>query len=100
MQDVLPGSPDQGRYDNNLLAEAKKVGVKHIVKLSGKISDHHAVGFSSGMARLSRRSRRATRRVFQLSPFGNASCSSLLRTRLRWKRPTRVERHSYTSALR
>ena len=27
---VTPGSPDQGRYDDNLLAEAKRVGVKHI----------------------------------------------------------------------
>ena len=43
---VTPGSPDQGRYDGNLLAEAKRVGVKHIVKLSGKISDRSAVGFS------------------------------------------------------
>ena len=43
---VTPGSPDQGRYDDNLLAEAKRVGVKHIVKVSGKISDRHSVGFS------------------------------------------------------
>jgi uncharacterized protein YbjT (DUF2867 family) len=43
---VTPGSPDQGRHEENLLAEAKKVGVKRIVKLSGKISDHHTVGFS------------------------------------------------------
>lgn len=43
---VTPGSPDQWRYDDNLLAEAKRVGVKHIVKLSGKISDHNNVGFS------------------------------------------------------
>ena len=43
---VTPGSPDQGRHEENLLAEAKRVGVKHIVKLSGKIADHHTVGFS------------------------------------------------------
>jgi uncharacterized protein YbjT (DUF2867 family) len=43
---VTPGSPDQGRYDDNLLAEAKRVGVKHIVKLSGKFSDRDTVGFS------------------------------------------------------
>ena len=43
---VTPGSPDQGRYEENLLAEAKRVGVKRVVKLSGKIADHHTVGFS------------------------------------------------------
>jgi uncharacterized protein YbjT (DUF2867 family) len=43
---VTPGSPDQGRYEENLLAEAKRAGVKRIVKLSGKIADHHTVGFS------------------------------------------------------
>jgi uncharacterized protein YbjT (DUF2867 family) len=43
---VTPGSPDQGRYEENLLAEAKSVGVKRVVKLSGKIADHHTVGFS------------------------------------------------------
>jgi uncharacterized protein YbjT (DUF2867 family) len=43
---VTPGSPDQGRHEENLLAEANKVGVKRVVKLSGKISDHHTVGFS------------------------------------------------------
>lgn len=43
---VTPGSPDQGRHEENLLAEAKKVGVKRIVKLSGKIADHETVGFS------------------------------------------------------
>jgi uncharacterized protein YbjT (DUF2867 family) len=43
---VTPGSPDQGRHEENLLAEAKRVGVKRIVKLSGKIVDHHTVGFS------------------------------------------------------
>src|ERR1700740_1494625 len=43
---VTPGSPDQGRYEDNLLAEANRVGVNHIVKLSGKIADHHTVGFS------------------------------------------------------
>jgi uncharacterized protein YbjT (DUF2867 family) len=43
---VMPGSPDQGRHEENLLAAAKRVGVKRIVKLSGKISDRHTVGFS------------------------------------------------------
>jgi uncharacterized protein YbjT (DUF2867 family) len=43
---VTPGSPDQGRYEDNLLAEAKRVGVKRIVKLSGKIAEHHTVDFS------------------------------------------------------
>ena len=43
---VTPGSPDQGRFEENLLTEAKKAGVKHIVKMSGKISDHQNVGFS------------------------------------------------------
>ena len=43
---VTPGSPDQGRHEENLLTEAKKAGVKRIVKLSGKISDHHSIGFS------------------------------------------------------
>ena len=44
---VTPGSPDQGRYEDNLLAEAKRLGVKRIVKLSGKIAEHHTVGFSN-----------------------------------------------------
>ena len=43
---VTPGSPDQGRFEENLLAEAKKVGVKHIVKMSGKISERDTAGFS------------------------------------------------------
>ena len=43
---VTPGSPAQGRQEENLLAEAKRAGVKRIVKLSGKIADHHASGFS------------------------------------------------------
>jgi uncharacterized protein YbjT (DUF2867 family) len=43
---VTPGSPDQGRQEENLLAEAKRVGVKRIVKLSGKIADGETVGFS------------------------------------------------------
>lgn len=43
---VTPGSPDQGRQEENLLAEAHRVGVKRIVKLSGKIADHETVGFS------------------------------------------------------
>jgi uncharacterized protein YbjT (DUF2867 family) len=43
---VTPGSPDQGRHEENLLAEASRVGVKRVVKLSGKIADHHTVGFS------------------------------------------------------
>jgi uncharacterized protein YbjT (DUF2867 family) len=43
---VTPGSPDQGRHEENLLAEVKRVGVKRVVKLSGKIADHNAVGFS------------------------------------------------------
>jgi uncharacterized protein YbjT (DUF2867 family) len=43
---VTPGSPDQGRQEENILAEAKKVGVKRIVKLSGKISERGTSGFS------------------------------------------------------
>jgi uncharacterized protein YbjT (DUF2867 family) len=43
---VTPGSPDQGCYEDNLLAGAKRVGVMRIVKLSGKIAEHHTVGFS------------------------------------------------------
>lgn len=43
---VTPGSPDQARFEENLLAEAKKAGVKHIVKMSGKISEADTVGFS------------------------------------------------------
>jgi uncharacterized protein YbjT (DUF2867 family) len=43
---VTPGSPDQGRYEDNLLAEAARVGVKRLVKLSGKIADHHTTGYS------------------------------------------------------
>jgi uncharacterized protein YbjT (DUF2867 family) len=43
---VTPGSPHQGRHEENLLTEAKKAGVKRIVRLSGRISDHHTTGFS------------------------------------------------------
>lgn len=43
---VTPGSPDQVRQEENLLAEAQRVGVKRIVKLSGKIANHETVGFS------------------------------------------------------
>ncbi len=43
---VTPGSPEQRRFEENLLAEAKKVGVKRIVKLSGKIDEADTVGFS------------------------------------------------------
>jgi hypothetical protein len=41
---VTPGSPGQERHEENLLGEAKRVGVERIVKLSGKIADHHTVG--------------------------------------------------------
>ena len=43
---VTPGSPNQGRHEENILAEAKKAGVKRVVKLSGKIADHQTTGFS------------------------------------------------------
>jgi uncharacterized protein YbjT (DUF2867 family) len=43
---VSPGSPDQGRHEENLVAEAKRVGVKRIVKLSGKIAETNNVGFA------------------------------------------------------
>jgi uncharacterized protein YbjT (DUF2867 family) len=43
---VTPGSPDQGRQDENLLAEAKRSGVKRVVKLSGKTSERATAGFS------------------------------------------------------
>ena len=43
---VSPGTPDQGRHEENLIVEAKRVGVKRLVKLSGKINDHETGGFS------------------------------------------------------
>ena len=43
---VTPGSPDQARYEEKLLAEATKIGVKHLVKMSGKIAEVDTVGFS------------------------------------------------------
>ncbi len=43
---VTPGSPDQARYEEKLLAEATKIGVKHVVKMSGKIAELDTVGFS------------------------------------------------------
>ncbi len=43
---VTPGSPEQARYEEKLLAEATKVGVKHLVKMSGKIAERDTVGFS------------------------------------------------------
>lgn len=42
---VTPGSPFAARQEAGLLAEAKKVGVNRVVKLSGKIAEHHTVGF-------------------------------------------------------
>jgi len=42
---VTPGSPYAARQEKGLLAEAKRVGVSRIVKLSGKIAEHHTVGF-------------------------------------------------------
>lgn len=42
---VTPGSPFAARQEERLLAEAKKVGVSRLVKLSGKITEHHTVGF-------------------------------------------------------
>jgi uncharacterized protein YbjT (DUF2867 family) len=43
---VSPGSPDQGRHEENLVAAAKQAGVKLIVKLSGKIAENQNVGFA------------------------------------------------------
>ena len=43
---VSPGSPDQGKHERALIAEAKRAGVKHIVKLSGKIAENNNVGFA------------------------------------------------------
>src|ERR1700761_4027248 len=43
---VTPGSPDQARYEEKLLAEATKIGVKNVVKMSGKIAELDTVGFS------------------------------------------------------
>ena len=40
---VTPGSPDQGRYEESILAEAKKAGV---MRVAGKIADHQTAGFS------------------------------------------------------
>ena len=42
---VTPGSPYAAQQEAGLLAEAKRVGVKRLVKLSGKIAEHHKVGF-------------------------------------------------------
>lgn len=44
---VTPGSPYAARQEERLLSEAKKVGVNRVVKLSGKIAEHHVVGFSA-----------------------------------------------------
>lgn len=43
---VTPGSPDQGNYEESILAEATKAHVNRVVKLSGKIADHQTTGFS------------------------------------------------------
>ncbi len=45
---VTPGSPYAARQEERLLAEAKKVGVGRLVKLSGKIAEHHPVGSAYG----------------------------------------------------
>jgi uncharacterized protein YbjT (DUF2867 family) len=43
---VTPGSPYAARQEERLISEAKKVGVSRVVKLSGKIAEHHTVGFA------------------------------------------------------
>ena len=76
---VTPGSPDQGRYEENLLAEAKRVGMKRVVKLSGKIADHHTLGFSQWNRDAERRVRESgisytilRGNYFMQNLFGNA----------------------------
>ena len=76
---MTPGSPDQGRYEENLLAEANKVGVKRVVKLSGKIADHHTVGFSQWNREAERRIKQSgipytilRANYFMQNLFGNA----------------------------
>jgi uncharacterized protein YbjT (DUF2867 family) len=43
---VTPGSPYAARQEKRLLAEAKRAGVGRVVKLSGRIAEHHTVGFA------------------------------------------------------
>jgi uncharacterized protein YbjT (DUF2867 family) len=51
---VTPGSLDQGPHEENLLAEAKKVGVKRIVEIvGGKSPITTPLASRSGIARLS-----------------------------------------------
>jgi uncharacterized protein YbjT (DUF2867 family) len=42
---VTPGSPYAAQQEERLLAEAKRSGINRVVKLSGKIAEHHTVGF-------------------------------------------------------
>jgi hypothetical protein len=65
---VTPGSLDQGPHEENLLAEAKKVGVKRIVKLSGKIADHHTIGFSQWNGEAERRIKRERHFLYHPAP--------------------------------
>jgi uncharacterized protein YbjT (DUF2867 family) len=76
---VTPGSPVQGRHEENLLAEAKRVGVKRVVKLSGKITDRNIVGFSQWNRDAERRIRESgisytilRANYFMQNLFGNA----------------------------
>ena len=76
---VTPGSPDQGCYEENILAEAKKAGVKRVVKLSGKISDRQTAGFSEWNREAERRIKESgipytilRANYFMQNLFGNA----------------------------
>ena len=76
---VSPGTPDQGRHEENLIAEAKRVGVKRLVKLSGKIDDHETGGFSQWNREAERRIKQSgipytilRANYFMQNLFGNA----------------------------
>lgn len=76
---ITPGSPVQARHEENLLAEAKRVGVNRVVKLSGKITDRNIVGFSQWNRDAERRIRESgisytilRANYFMQNLFGNA----------------------------
>jgi len=92
------------RYLENLLVEAKRVGVKRIVKLSGKISDHETAGFSQWNRDAERRIKQSgipytilRGKYFMQNLFGNAKQNKKRRFH---QRPSRQAHRSHRHAGR
>ena len=78
---VTPGSPDQGRHEENLLAEAKRVGVKHVVNAPGKSPITTSLASLSGIATLSRELGRAAFPIPSCEQITSCRTSSATRSK-------------------